>query len=233
MKKRHLVIFLIIFMLTISFVSAKTIISNSVLPISINKVNIENGQISIFVESKNSYKEYLMFDVKSSDGTTKRYYSNQFLNAYESTYFSIPLDVTNPAYLYVIPYHNSGKDIILYDFSKETYTFTGAEYTSSKTTQTQTTSLAVSTETPYSTVTTTALVNPSTDDKVLYVNGIQKIQDNNVEYLHNYYLGSPLKKTGYSAETLDSGKKAFTSKEQDISGLYYYGARYYNPIIGR
>ncbi|HEC95698.1 MAG TPA: hypothetical protein ENI50_01580 [Euryarchaeota archaeon] len=30
-----------------------------------------------------------------------------------------------------------------------------------------------------------------------------------------------------------SEKYKYTGKEKDITGLYYYGARYYNPEIGR
>ncbi|MFH0949248.1 MAG: RHS repeat-associated core domain-containing protein [Candidatus Aenigmatarchaeota archaeon] len=44
-------------------------------------------------------------------------------------------------------------------------------------------------------------------------------------------FGSTLTETGYSSALQNDYK--FTGKEQDISGLYYYGARYYNPDIGR
>ena len=43
-------------------------------------------------------------------------------------------------------------------------------------------------------------------------------------------FGSTVIETGYSS-ALSSYK--FTGKEHDVSGLYYYGARYYNPDIGR
>ncbi|MFH0949507.1 MAG: RHS repeat-associated core domain-containing protein, partial [Candidatus Aenigmatarchaeota archaeon] len=46
----------------------------------------------------------------------------------------------------------------------------------------------------------------------------------------NAPFGSTVTETGYSS-ALSSYK--FTGKEQDSSGLYYYGARYYNPDIGR
>ncbi|MFH0949026.1 MAG: RHS repeat-associated core domain-containing protein [Candidatus Aenigmatarchaeota archaeon] len=46
----------------------------------------------------------------------------------------------------------------------------------------------------------------------------------------NAPFGSTVTETGYSS-ALSSYK--FTGKEQDVSGLYYYGARYYNPDIGR
>ncbi|MFH0949197.1 MAG: RHS repeat-associated core domain-containing protein [Candidatus Aenigmatarchaeota archaeon] len=46
----------------------------------------------------------------------------------------------------------------------------------------------------------------------------------------NAPFGSTVTETGYSS-ALSSYK--FTGKEQDSSGLYYYGARYYNPYIGR
>ena len=264
MEKRFIIIFLVIFMSVffVSSASQKIIISSTTLPISINKVAIDNNVVSVLVESKNSYKEYLMFDVKAQDGTTKRYFSfPKTLGSYEALYFDIPLEVSNPTYLYATPYHQSGSTIVLYDLSKELYAFSGAEYTASSsktmtTTDTLTATSVTSLAQQYSTVTTTALVSTNTDDKVIYVRGIQKIQDNNLEYLHNdylgstrkesngntgeqilssdyYYFGSPLKRYGYNNDYLSSAKKAFTSKEQDDSGLYYFGARYYNSVIGR
>ncbi len=255
MKKR-LVIFLLVLFMSVFFVSSasqKIVVSSLLLPISINKVVIDNNVISVLVESKNSYKEYLMFDVKDSSGTTKRYFSfPKTLNSYEATYFDIPLEVNNPTYLYATPYHQSGSTITLYDFSKEIYTFSGGEY---KTT-TASAATAVTQGQSYSTLTTTSNTNTGTDTKTVYVRGIQKIQDNNIEYLHSdylgstrrvsdsvsgeqvlssdyYYFGSPLKTYGYNNDYLSSEKKAFTSKEQDSSGLYYFGARYYDSLIGR
>ena len=255
MKKRFL--FLVFnLILILSFVSAaqKIVVFSITLPISINKVIIDNNMISVLVESKNLNKVYIMFDIKASDGTTKRYFSSpKLLNAYEAIYFDMPLEVENPTYLYATPYHSSGSTITLYEFSKEIYAFSGSEYKTSTTI----TATAVTPGQSYATVTTTSNTNTNTDTKVLYVKGIQKIQDNNIEYLHNdylgstrrvsesvsgeqvlssdyYYFGSPLKTYGYNNDYLSSEKKAFTFKEQDDkSGLYYFGARYYNSLIGR
>lgn len=77
---------------------------------------------------------------------------------------------------------------------------------------------------------------------------IGKVEDGNVYYYVNDHLGSPRLIRNESGATVWSsdyrpfGKasneegetKTFTGKEYDSdTGLYYYGARYYDPIIGR
>ncbi|RLF97134.1 hypothetical protein DRN58_09125, partial [Thermococci archaeon] len=92
-----------------------------------------------------------------------------------------------------------------------------------------------------------------TETKYLYANGfrIAKIVNNNgnetVTYYHQDHLlstrlltdqnGNKIEEENYTAFGSDingiSEKYKYTGKEKDITGLYYYGARYYDPVIGR
>jgi len=92
-----------------------------------------------------------------------------------------------------------------------------------------------------------------TETKYLYANGfrIAKIVNNNgnetVTYYHHDHLlstrfltdqnGNKIEEENYtafgSAINGITEKYKYTGKEKDITGLYYYGARYYDPAIGR
>jgi RHS repeat-associated protein len=87
----------------------------------------------------------------------------------------------------------------------------------------------------------------------IYANG-QRIcrvtPDGEVVYYHNDVLGSPVLLMNQDGEVVHlyhfgpfgnieaakgtSGNKyRFTGKEQDETGMYYFGARYYEPLVGR
>jgi RHS repeat-associated protein len=86
----------------------------------------------------------------------------------------------------------------------------------------------------------------------IYANGqrIARVRGNEIIYYHNDVLGSPALLMNDQGEVVHlyhfgpfgnieaakgtSGNKyRFTGKEQDETGLYYFGARYYDPMIGR
>jgi RHS repeat-associated protein len=86
----------------------------------------------------------------------------------------------------------------------------------------------------------------------IYANGqrIAKVRGFEIIYYHNDVLGSPVLLMDNSGEVVHlyhfgpfgnieaakgtSGNKyRFTGKEQDETGMYYFGARYYDPMVGR
>jgi RHS repeat-associated protein len=86
----------------------------------------------------------------------------------------------------------------------------------------------------------------------IYANGqrIARVKGDEIIYYHNDVLGSPALLMNDRGEVVHlyhfgpfgnieaakgtSGNKyRFTGKEQDETGLYYFGARYYDPLIGR
>ncbi|MCK5543263.1 MAG: hypothetical protein KAI40_11285 [Desulfobacterales bacterium] len=96
-------------------------------------------------------------------------------------------------------------------------------------------------------------VEDSTVIKYYYANG-QRVAKNDGGTLTFYHadhlggssritnaLGSEIKRLGYkpygedaySSGSGDEPVYKFTGKEQDATGLYYYGARYYDPALGR
>jgi RHS repeat-associated protein len=86
----------------------------------------------------------------------------------------------------------------------------------------------------------------------IYANGqrIARVRGNEIIYYHNDVLGSPALLMNQHGEivhlyhfgpfgNIEAGKGTsgnkyrFTGKEQDETGLYYFGARYYDPWVGR
>lgn len=94
--------------------------------------------------------------------------------------------------------------------------------------------------------------NLDTDKEAIYIYGatgrIAKKVDGLTDYYHTDHLGSTRLITNESGNTVtdvsympfgedvitgDNDSYLFTGKQKDASGLYYYGARYYDPEIGR
>ncbi|TFH13613.1 RHS repeat-associated core domain-containing protein [Candidatus Bathyarchaeota archaeon] len=93
-------------------------------------------------------------------------------------------------------------------------------------------------------------ISSSTHEKHIYA-GMTHIASNttgNVEYYHVDHLGSTRLKTAVNGSVIytsnyepfgvSSGESGdedyrYTGKPEDSTGLYYYGARYYNPSLGR
>ncbi len=82
----------------------------------------------------------------------------------------------------------------------------------------------------------------------IYANGkrIARKKGGNIDYYHNDMLGSARRMTSVSgwerdyypfgqdrAATGSGNEYKFTGKEDDGHGLYYFGARYYDPELGR
>ena len=93
-------------------------------------------------------------------------------------------------------------------------------------------------------------ISSSTHEKHVYAGSIHIASSTNgtVEYYHVDHLGSTRLKTNSSGGVVyesnyepfgpssgESGSEdyRYTGKHEDPSGLYYFGARYYNPVLGR
>lgn len=90
---------------------------------------------------------------------------------------------------------------------------------------------------------------PSEYQNYIFANGLKILEKNEYKttYFHNDFVGSLAFTTDENGIKGNEilylpfgeynkniyGQGFFTGKEQDDSGLYYYGARYYNPQIGR
>jgi len=88
-------------------------------------------------------------------------------------------------------------------------------------------------------------------DSTSYIHGangqlIAKINKSNITYYHSDHLGSTSAVTDEKGEVVEeqiylpfgervsgNGRYGFTKKELDGTGLQYFGARYYNPTVGR
>ena len=98
---------------------------------------------------------------------------------------------------------------------------------------------------PEASVPDSQLVTDETNYYALLGNEVvASVNNGEVEYLHKDRLGSNIVSSNGNIErskTLPFGEKisndgikySFTGKEQDLNGLYYFGARYYNPDSGR
>lgn len=94
-------------------------------------------------------------------------------------------------------------------------------------------------------------VNTTTDMDAVYIYGptgkIAKKVNDITEYYHTDHLGSTrlvTSETGATTEeimyepfgeqiNISEEKYTYNGKEKDETGLYYYGACYYDPVIGR
>ncbi len=239
MKKRFLSLFLIVIFL-MGTVSAAVPYKESltIYNYNINEVQCSNNSLRILVESQASANLNLMFKITSQN--TNSIFSNQELKRFETNWFLI---TTNKACkdlkkLEVNGYLTLDNQNIVYLNSGSSYLFTGTE---SPITQTATT-----TEIQPSiqqTTTTTSISNIYFGSKL-----IETIDSNNeVKYYHQDHLGSNriiTNAAGALVARLDydpfgkdlsnnNAKYKFTGKEKDSSSLYYFGARYYDPSIGR
>jgi len=93
-------------------------------------------------------------------------------------------------------------------------------------------------------------INSGTHEKHVYAGGLHLASNSSgvVEYYHQDHLGSTRLKTNSTGGVVyesnyepygpgydESGSEEFryTGKQEDPTGLYYYGARYYDPATGR
>ena len=240
MKKRFLSLFLILIFL-IGTVSAAVPYKESltIYNYNINEVQCSNNSLRVLVESKASANLNLMFKITSK--TTNSIFSNQELKRFETNWFLI---TTNKACkdlkkIEINGYVNVDNQNIVYLNSGSSYRFTGTE---SPITQTTTTEILPSTQ-QTTTTTITSTSNIYFGSKL-----VETIDSNNeVKYFHQDHLGSNRIITdpnGALVSRLDyepfgkdlssnNAKYKFTGKEKDSSSLYYFGARYYDPGIGR
>ena len=83
---------------------------------------------------------------------------------------------------------------------------------------------------------------------LLIILSVSFISAYELQFYHNDHLGSPAAITnqdgevvwktdyqafGESVNEVGNNKLKYNAKEEDATGLIYYGARYYNPKIGR
>ncbi len=239
MKKRFLSLFLILIFL-IGTVSAAVPYKESltIYNYKINEVQCSNNSLRVLVESKASANLNLMFKITSK--TTNSIFSNQELKRFETNWFLI---TTNKACkdlkkIEINGYVNVDNQNIVYLNSESSYLFTGTE--------SPITQAATTTEILPSIQQTTTIT--STSNIYFGYKLIETIDSNNeVKYFHQDHLGSNriiTNANGALVSRLDyepfgkdlsynNAKYKFTGKEKDSSSLYYFGARYYDPSVGR
>ncbi len=243
MKKRVLSLFLILIFI-IGTVSAAVPYKESltIYNYKIKQVQCSDNSLRILVESKASANLNLMFKITSK--TTNSIFSNQELKRFETNWFLITTNKLCNEFkkLEVNGYLTLNNQNIAYLNSESSYLFTGTE---SPITQTATT-----TEIQPSTQETLTTTTTSTSTSNIYFGSklIESIDSNNeVKYYHQDNLGSTrlitdvggnlVSRVDYEPFGKDlsyaNSKYKFTGKEKDSSSLYYFGARYYDPNIGR
>ena len=203
----------------------------------IEQVECSTNQIRVLVKSESSSDRNLVYTIKTTRGT-KKIFTQHKLESRESNWFTVVTNTTcsNLKTLQVNGYSIDGTRTVY--TSTDTYTFTGSE-------------TAIATQT--TTQSTQILSNPS--DRYTYVylgnNLVERIDGNNNHvFFHEDHLGStrlatdingskvsdnsyePFGEGQYSSSPI-SNRVKFTGKEEDKSGLYYFGARYYDPEFGR
>jgi len=212
----------------------------------IKQVQCSNNSLRVLIESNADANLNLMFKITSK--TVNSIFSNQELKRFETNWFLI---TTNKACnelkkLEVNGYLTLNNQNIVYLNSESSYLFTGLESPITQTTTTSTIEILPSTQEAL-TATTTSI---STSNIYFGSKLIETINSNNeVKYYHQDYLGSTRVVTNangvlvnrfdyqpFGSDSIYSSSlnnKKFTGKQQDSSNLYYYGARYYDPKIGR
>lgn len=71
-------------------------------------------------------------------------------------------------------------------------------------------------------------------DNLTHCNGLELDQRGNIISMEEYYpYGGTAVLTGHSQVEVDYKTIRYSGKERDATGLYYYGARYYQPWVGR
>ena len=204
----------------------------------IEQVECSTNQIRVLVKSESSSDRSLVYTIKTTRGT-KKIFTQHKLESRESNWFKVTTNTTcsNLKTLQISGYSINGTRTVY--TSTDTYTFTGSEP-------------AIATQTTIQS--TQILSNPS--DRYTYVylgnNLVERIDGNNNHvFFHEDHLGStrlatdingskvsdnsyePFGSDQYTTSTISNNDIKFTGKEEDKSGLYYFGARYYDPEFGR
>ena len=206
----------------------------------LNAQIISQNEIKVLIENKESIKLRLFIKVEGDKGIDS-YYDTGLLEAKSTKYLTITFNKDKTGNfikkINIIPYLQLENKKIVYKFSETSIQINK-----------QISAEEISQETSLdSQILTTSQQREST---YIYGNGLIASLDDqgNIQYYHKDNLGSIraitdsngdiIYATSYEpfgtkfAET-GSSSYTYTGKQQDNTGLYYYGARYYDANLGR
>ena len=206
----------------------------------LNAQIISQNQIKVLIENKESIKLRLFIKVEGDKGIDS-YYDTGLLEAKSTKYLTITFNKDKTGNfikkINIIPYLQLENKKIVYKFSETSIQINK-----------QISAEEISQETSLdSQILTTSQQREST---YIYGNGLIASLDDqgNIQYYHKDNLGSIRAITDdtgsiiYSTSYDPFGNKfdetsyssyTYTGKQQDNTGLYYYGARYYDANLGR
>src|SRR3989344_1439538 len=206
----------------------------------LNAQIISQNEIKVLIENKESIKLRLFIKVEGDKGIDS-YYDNGLLEAKSTKYLIITFNKDKTGNfikkINIIPYLQLENKKIVYKFSETSIQINK-----------QISAEEISQETSLdSQILTTSQQREST---YIYGNGLIASLDDqgNIQYYHKDNLGSIRAITDdtgsiiYSTSYDPFGNKfdetsyssyTYTGKQQDNTGLYYYGARYYDANLGR
>ena len=247
MKKQVLVLLVIVIILSTTIQAAlpykETLETNNY---KINSVQCSYNKLRVLVESKAEVNLKILFKVYSSKGNIN-IFSDQLLKRLSADWFDIDTNLACSDLLRLevngyAPIENNQN--VVYMNTELSYQFTGNEAQILH-------NIANTTNTSISVPTSPESIMPFyPSSSYVYFNGrlIQSINENNEEtYYAQDQIGSNTVLTDSSGNVItkneydpfgrdvssNKGEFKYTGKEQDNSGLYYYGARYYDSSIGR
>ena len=247
MKKQVLVLLVIVIILSTTIQAAlpykETLETNNY---KINSVQCSNNKLRVLVESKAEVNLKILFKVYSSKGSIN-IFSDKLLKRLSADWFDIDTNLACSDLLRLevngyAPIENNQN--VVYMNTELSYQFTGNKAQILH-------NIANTTNTIISVPTSPESIMPVYPYfSYVYFNGrlIQSINENNEEtYYAQDQIGSNTMLTDYNGNIIakneydpfgrdvssNKGEFKFTGKEQDSSGLYYYGARYYDNSIGR
>jgi len=214
--------------------------SSQLVNLKILSVELSNNQITALIQNPENINLKLFIVIEGASGSDANYDTNilaaketkKYIIDYNTTKVGTPKTLTITAYLQ----GSSGK--IIYKFSETSFPIT----------QISVSPVQNTTQSGEDTQILTASENQETT--YIYANGLVASLDDqgNINYYHKDNLGSiraitnsvgaVVYSTSYEPfgnEFSESGSSeySYTGKPKDNSGLYYYGARYYDASLGR
>lgn len=245
MKRGVLVVFLISILIAMPIQASipyKQSLENN--NFKINKVECSDNKLRVLVESRSDRSLFVLFEVYSKIGNVN-IFSDKILEGLSADYFMLDtnLQCKELTRLEVNGYDIINSENVVYSNSESPYQFTGSEQQIVGITQSSTI------EIPADEPTSENTVSEAPDTNYVYFNNklISSKQGSKETYYSQDQIGSSTIITDESGNLIshnkyypfgqdmdvNEGNFKFTGKEQDDSGLYYYGARYYDSSIGR
>jgi|SRR3989344_1893855 len=249
MLKRGLIVVIVILLLTVIYqlpkftgyaVSEKISYSTQIVQINIQKAELINNQVNALIQNKDIVNVKLFITITGDKGTDSFYDAN-ILAAKETKKYLINFDATKtgtPTTLTITPYLQSSSGKIVYKFSETSLPITQLSTSPTQNTTQPGEDTQILTE------------SESQETTYIYANGLVASLDDqgNINYYHKDNLGSIRAITdsvgavvystsyepfGNEFSQTGSSEYSYTGKPKDNSGLMYYGARYYDPSLGR